>query len=72
MHPNRKAMAIFSPLSVSRPQCKIQRKFAFLKTHKTGSSSVQNILYRFALKHRLRALLAPHGKRIVKLKKVRQ
>ncbi|XP_066270853.1 galactosylceramide sulfotransferase-like, partial [Branchiostoma lanceolatum] len=44
--------------SVETPrQCAPRKKFFFIKTHKTGSSSVTNLLQRYALYHRLAVML---------------
>ena len=41
--------------------CEPVRKLAFVKTHKTGSSSVANILFRNAIDNRLNVLMTPIG-----------
>ena len=42
-------------------ECSPRYHIGFLKTHRCGSSAVQNILFRFAAHHRLVPLLPPSG-----------
>ena len=37
--------------NVNKSSCKPARNIVFLKTHKTGSSTLQNIFLRYALKY---------------------
>ena len=43
-------------------QCQERRKIIFAKTHKTGSTTLQNILFRFGQQHNLLFLLPKSGK----------
>uniref|UniRef100_A0A8C5PHQ6 Galactose-3-O-sulfotransferase 1 n=1 Tax=Leptobrachium leishanense TaxID=445787 RepID=A0A8C5PHQ6_9ANUR len=43
------------------PNCRPQKNLMFLKTHKTGSSTILNILFRYGQKHHLRFAF-PHGR----------
>ncbi|KAG8455616.1 hypothetical protein GDO86_001715 [Hymenochirus boettgeri] len=45
----------------SSPKCRPQQNLMFLKTHKTGSSTVLNILFRYGQKNNLRFGF-PHGR----------
>lgn len=47
--------------SSEKPQCKPQKKIAFMKTHKTASSTVQSVLFRFGLDHGLNFVLPSDG-----------
>ncbi|XP_078620778.1 galactosylceramide sulfotransferase-like isoform X2 [Branchiostoma floridae x Branchiostoma japonicum] len=41
--------------------CSPQRKFVFIKTHKTGGCTIVNIFQRYAIRHKLSALLPAAG-----------
>lgn len=43
------------------PKCTPKRHIVFSKTHKTGSSALQNVFFRFALKHELTLVLPKQG-----------
>merc|ERR1712223_1856904 len=47
--------------SSQKPQCQPQKKIAFMKTHKTASSTVQSILFRFGLDNMLNFVLPSDG-----------
>jgi hypothetical protein len=47
--------------NIARNPCKPKKNVLFLKTHKTGSSSVQNLLFRFGDKHNLTFVLPSKG-----------
>ena len=45
--------------------CSPKHHIAFLKTHRSGSSAVQNILFQFAARHQLVPLLPPAGAQLL-------
>ena len=45
-----------------KQQCRERRKMIFAKTHKTGSTTLQNILFRFGQQHNLVFLLPKSDK----------
>ena len=47
--------------SDEKPQCLERSKIIFAKTHKTGSTTVQNILFRFGQEHQLLFVLPKSG-----------
>ena len=47
--------------SSQKPQCQPHKKIAFMKTHKTASSTVQSILFRFGLDNGLNFVLPSVG-----------
>ncbi|KAF0300935.1 Galactosylceramide sulfotransferase [Amphibalanus amphitrite] len=49
------------PVPISEPVCRPQINIAFLKTHKCASTTVQNILFRFGLRHNLTFVLPRQG-----------
>ena len=49
-------------------QCREKRKIIFAKTHKTGSTTLQNILFRFGQQHHLLFLLPKSGTHYFNLK----
>ena len=48
-------------LESNRADCHQQENIVFLKTHKTASSTIQNIFFRYGLKNRLRFALPEKG-----------
>lgn len=54
-------------LSPSASKCRPRRKVAFAKTHKTGSSTLQNVLLRFGVNHNL-TFAFPHDSWMFSLK----
>ena len=50
------------------PQCRERRKIIFAKTHKTGSTTLQNILFRFGQQHNLLFVLPKSGTHYFNLK----
>ena len=49
-------------------QCREKRKMIFAKTHKTGSTTLQNILFRFGQEHNLIFVLPKSGTHYFNLK----
>ena len=49
-------------------QCRVKKKIIFAKTHKTGSTTLQNILFRFGQHHHLLFLLPKSGAHYFNLK----
>ena len=49
-------------------QCREKRKIIFAKTHKTGSTTLQNILFRFGQEHNLLFILPKSGTHYFNLK----
>eukprot|EP00095_Tigriopus_kingsejongensis_P011141 maker-scaffold534_size144770-snap-gene-0.26 protein:Tk11141 transcript:maker-scaffold534_size144770-snap-gene-0.26-mRNA-1 annotation:"galactosylceramide sulfotransferase-like" len=47
-------------------ECRPRTKVGFLKTHKTASSTIQNILLRFGLNHNLNFALPMYGNHLIK------
>ena len=48
-------------LEPTRADCDPQENIVFLKTHKTASSTIQNIFFRYGLKNSLRFALPEKG-----------
>ncbi|XP_071791358.1 galactosylceramide sulfotransferase-like [Asterias amurensis] len=48
-------------LKIDRSTCKPLHNITFLKVHKTGSSTLQNIFLRFGQRHKLNFVLPPYG-----------
>ena len=42
-------------------QCRLRKKIIFAKTHKTGSTTLQNIVFRFGQEHQLLFVLPKSG-----------
>ena len=42
-------------------QCRLRKKIIFAKTHKTGSTTLQNIVFRFGQQHQLLFVLPKSG-----------
>merc|ERR1712208_130860 len=42
-------------------QCRLRKKIIFAKTHKTGSATLQNIVFRFGQEHQLLFVLPRSG-----------
>ena len=49
-------------------QCRVKKKIIFAKTHKTGSTTLQNILFRFGHQHQLLFVLPKSGTHYFNLK----
>ncbi|XP_045186482.2 galactosylceramide sulfotransferase-like [Mercenaria mercenaria] len=67
-HDNKSAHNIISKLKASRYTANVTKvrkniitHVAFLKVHKTGSTTLQHLFYRFALRHKLNILLPERG-----------
>ena len=48
---------------VRKTTCIPVNKFGFLKTHKCGSTTVQNILLRYVIKHKLNLVIPTEGEK---------
>ena len=51
--------------SIGQTMCKPVTKFGYLKTHKCGSTTIQNILLRYVVKHGLNVVLPENGEKYV-------
>ena len=54
---NHSLIAVLKPSS----ECSPVKRFGFLKTHKCGSTTIQNILFRYVVKQGLRVVLPQKG-----------
>lgn len=56
------AASVGDVIAAAKPQrCQPHRNVVFLKTHKCASSSIQNVLMRYATQHNLTVVLPRHG-----------
>ena len=51
--------------SIGQTMCKPVTKFGYFKTHKCGSTTIQNILLRYVVKHGLNVVVPENGEKYV-------
>ena len=62
-------MLLYQQEEMNFQKCTPRKKIIFLKTHKTGSTTLQNIFYRFGFKEKLMFLLPKRAHFLGKVRK---